>query len=39
MQGQSHFATIKNSKLDSVIFITEQFAKDIKETINIIFKM
>ena len=38
MKGQSHFATFKNSEMDSVIFTAEQFAKDIKETIHIIFQ-
>ena len=38
MKGHSHFATFKNSELDSVVFTAEQFAKDIKETINIIFQ-
>ena len=38
MKGYSHFATIKNNKLDSVVFTAEQFAKDIKETIHIIFQ-
>jgi hypothetical protein len=38
MKGHSHFATFKNSELDSVIFTAEQFAKDIKETIHIIFQ-
>ena len=30
MKGHSHFATFKNSELDSVVFTAEQFAKDIK---------
>jgi hypothetical protein len=38
MQGYIHLVASKNNKLDSVIFTAEQFAKDIKETINIIFQ-
>ena len=38
MKGQSRFATFKNCEMDSVIFTAEQFAKDIKETIHIIFQ-
>ena len=38
MKGQSHFATFKNCEMDSVIFTAKQFAKDIKETIHIIFQ-
>jgi hypothetical protein len=38
MKGYIHIAASKNNKLDSVIFTAEQFAKDIKETIHIIFQ-
>jgi hypothetical protein len=38
MQGYIHLVASKNNKLDSVIFTAEQFAKDIKETIHIIFQ-
>jgi hypothetical protein len=38
MQGYIHLVASQNNELDSVIFTAEQFAKDIKETINIIFQ-
>jgi len=38
MQGYIHLVASKNNELDSVIFTAEQFAKDIKETIHIIFQ-
>jgi hypothetical protein len=38
MQGYIHLVASKNNELDSVVFTAEQFAKDIKETINIIFQ-
>jgi hypothetical protein len=38
MQGYIHLVASKNNKLYSVIFTAEQFAKDIRETIHIIFQ-
>ena len=38
MKGYRHLVASNNSEMDSVIFTAEQFAKDIKETIHIIFQ-
>ncbi len=38
MKGNRHFVSLINNELDSVIFTVGQFAKDIKETIHIIFQ-
>ncbi len=37
-KGYTHFDGFKNNKLDSVIFIPEQFVKDIKETVHLLFQ-
>ncbi|MFY7880063.1 MAG: hypothetical protein ACOVP6_08335, partial [Lacibacter sp.] len=36
--GHSHFETYTNNGMDSVVFTAEQFAKDIKDVVNLIFQ-
>ena len=37
-KGYTHFVGFKNNKLDSVIFSTGQFIKDIRETVHLLFQ-